>query len=280
MNLSRSLLTAAAFTALGSVASAQLQVRSIDFESADPADINALSSLGFNNYINVFDPSGTTFFYGYGFPTNNDYNDGALVVTGLGGGAQGNQAMQTNSQYNNANEHTNGNLLETNTFVEQFISADSLGDTWTLDFDYIKATNVASSATTIAFIKVLDAVGGSFSTIAFEEFDTTGASDTTWASGQLSLTIDPAWTGQICQFGFTNVCTNNEDSGRIYDNIEWQGPPPPPPTMNPYAQDFDGLDIANPDALSNEGWIIFANVFDPDSRRDGSPASERRVSPR
>ncbi len=263
MNLSRSLLTAAAFTALGSVASAQLQVRSIDFESADPADFNALSSLGFNNYINVFDPSGTMFFYGYGFPTNNDYNDGALVVTGLGGGAQGNQAMQTNSQYNNANEHTNGNLLETNTFVEQFISADSLGDTWTLDFDYIKATNVASSATTIAFIKVLDAVGGSFSTIAFEEFDTTGASDTTWASGQLSLTIDPAWTGQICQFGFTNVCTNNEDSGRIYDNIEWQGPPPPPPTMNPYAQDFDGLDIANPDALSNEGWIIFANVFDP-----------------
>ena len=207
---------------------------------------HALSSLGFNNYINVFDPSGTMFFYGYGFPTNNDYNDGALVVTGLGGGAQGNQAMQTNSQYNNANEHTNGNLLETNTYVEQFISADSLGDTWTLDFDYIKATNVASSATTFAFVKVLDAVGGSFSTIAFEQFDTTGASDTTWASGQLSLTIDPAWTGQLCQFGFTNVCTNNEDSGRIYDNIEWQGPPPPPPTMNPYAQDFDGLDIANP----------------------------------
>ncbi len=262
MTLSRSLLTAAAFAALGSVASAQLQVRAIDFESADAADFNALSSLGFNNYINVFDPSGTTFFYGYGFPTNNDYNDGALVVTGLGGGAQGNQAMQTNSQYNNATEHTNGNLLETNTFIEQFISADSLGDTWTFDFDYIKTTNVASSATTFAFVKVLDAVSGNFSTIAFDSFDTTGASDATWASGQLSLTIDPAWTGQLCQFGFTNVCTNNEDSGRIYDNIEWQGPPPPPPTMTPYDQDFDGLDINDPDALSNEGWIIYANVFD------------------
>ena len=263
MNLSRSLFTAAAFTTLGSLASAQLQVRSLDFESADAADFNALSALGFNNYINVFDPSGTTFFYGYGFPTNNDYADGALVVTGLGGGAQGNQAMQTNSQYNNANEHTNGNLLETNTYVEQFISADSIGDTWTFDFDYIKATNVASSATTSAFVKVLDAVGGSYSTIAFDSFDTTGASDATWANGQLSLTIDPAWTGQLCQFGFTNVCTNNEDSGRIYDNIEWQGPPPPPPTMNAYAQDFDRLDINDADALTNEGWLIFGEVYDP-----------------
>ena len=113
--------------------------------------------------------------------------------------------------------------VETNTFISQNISADSIGDTWTFDFDYIKSTNVATSATTGAFIKVLDSVGGSFATLAFELLDTTGASDTTWAAGQLSITIDPAWDGQLLQFGFINTCSNFEDSGRIYDNIEWQG---------------------------------------------------------
>ncbi len=263
MNLSRSLFTAAVFAALGSTASAQLQVRSIDFEAADPADVGALSNLGFGNYVNVFDPTGSSFLYGYGFPANNQAGEGTLVVTGLGGGAQGAQAMQTDSNYNNGGAHGAGELVETNTFISQNISADSIGDTWTFDFDYIKSTNVATSATTGAFIKVLDSVGGSFATLAFELLDTTGASDTTWAAGQVSITIDPAWDGQLLQFGFINTCSNFEDSGRIYDNIEWQGPPPPPPTMTPYAQDFDGLDINNGDALSNEGWIIYANVFDP-----------------
>lgn len=263
MNLSRTLLTAAAFTALGSAANAQLQVRSIDFEAADPADVGALSNLGFSNYVNVFDSTGSTFLYGYGFPSNNQVGEGTLVITGLGGGAQGDQAMQTDSNYNNGGAHGAGDLVETNTFISQNISADSIGDTWTFDFDYIKSTNVATSATTGAFIKVLDSVGGSFATLAFELLDTTGASDTTWAAGQLSITIDPAWDGQLLQFGFINTCSNFEDSGRIYDNIEWQGPPPPPPTMNPYSQDFDGLDISNPDALSSEGWLCYANVFDP-----------------
>jgi hypothetical protein len=263
MNLSRSLFTAALFAALGSAASAQLQVRSIDFEAADPADVDALSNLGFGNYVNVFDPTGSSFLYGYGFPSNNQVGEGTLVVTGLGGGAQGAQAMQTDSNYNNGGAHGAGELVETNTFISQNISADSIGDTWTFDFDYIKSTNVATSATTGAFIKVLDSVGGSFAQLAFESLDTTGASDTAWASGQLAITIDPAWDGQLLQFGFINTCTNFEDSGRIYDNIEWQGPPPPPPTMNAYAQDFDGLDINDGQALENEGWIIYANVFDP-----------------
>ena len=189
-NLSRTLLTAAAFTALGSAANAQLQVRSIDFEAADPADVAALSNLGFSNYVNVFDSTGSTFLYGYGFPSNNQVGEGTLVITGLGGGAQGDQAMQTDSNYNNAGAHSIGDLVETNTFISQNISADSIGDTWTFDFDYIKSTNVATSATTGAFIKVLDSVGGSFATLAFELLDTTGASDTTWAAGQLSITID------------------------------------------------------------------------------------------
>jgi hypothetical protein len=34
--------------------------------------------------------------------------------------------------------------------------------------------------------------------------------------------------------------------------------------LTPYSQDFEGLDMADPDALANDGWLIFANVFGPD----------------
>lgn len=30
-----------------------------------------------------------------------------------------------------------------------------------------------------------------------------------------------------------------------------------------YSQDFEGLDMADPDALANDGWLVGANVFDP-----------------
>ncbi|MBL6755028.1 MAG: hypothetical protein ISQ11_01360 [Planctomycetes bacterium] len=264
MNLSRSLFTAAVFAALGSTASAQLQVRSIDFEGADPTSPGpGISDLGFGNYVTVFDPSGG-YLFGYGvFPPNNTEGECALLVSGLGTPSNG-QSLQTNSNYNNTGEHGNGNILETNTFFEQNITADSFGDTWTLDFDYLKANCDANPAgtTTAAFIKVLDPASG-FATVYYDPIDTTGADCVNWTSASTSVTIDSAWGGHILQVGFTNRCSNNDDSRRVYDNIEWQGPPPPPPTMNPYSQDFDGLDINDPNALSNEGWLAFANVFDP-----------------
>ncbi|MDG1048587.1 MAG: hypothetical protein P8R46_00140, partial [Planctomycetota bacterium] len=254
----------AAFATLGSLASAQLQVRSIDFESADPASPGTgISDLGFVNYVTVFDPSGG-YLFGYGtFAPNNTELECALLVSGLGTPSNG-QSLQTNSNYNNGGEHGNGNILESNTFFEQNISADSFGDTWTLDFDYLKANCDANPAgtTTAAFIKVLDPASG-FATVYYDPIDTTGADCVNWTSASTSILIDAAWGGHILQVGFTNRCSNFDDSRRVYDNIEWQGPPPPPPTMNPYAQDFDGLDINDTNALINEGWLIFANVFDP-----------------
>ena len=31
--------------------------------------------------------------------------------------------------------------------------------------------------------------------------------------------------------------------------------------LSPYSQDFEGLVQADPDALANDGWLVFANVF-------------------
>ncbi len=34
--------------------------------------------------------------------------------------------------------------------------------------------------------------------------------------------------------------------------------------LAPYAQDFEGLVQSDPDALANDGWLVFGNVFGPD----------------
>lgn len=33
--------------------------------------------------------------------------------------------------------------------------------------------------------------------------------------------------------------------------------------LDPYSQDFEGLDQTDPDALANDGWLVFGNVFAP-----------------
>ncbi|MGD8395765.1 MAG: hypothetical protein PVF43_09850 [Candidatus Eiseniibacteriota bacterium] len=33
--------------------------------------------------------------------------------------------------------------------------------------------------------------------------------------------------------------------------------------LTPYSQDFEGLVQSDPDALANDGWLVFGNVFDP-----------------
>ena len=35
-----------------------------------------------------------------------------------------------------------------------------------------------------------------------------------------------------------------------------------PAALNPYSQDFEGLNQADPNALSSDGWLVFGNVFD------------------
>ena len=79
--------------------------------------------------------------------------------------------------------------------------------------------NGDGGTTTEAFVKVLRRSDGSFAELGISTFDTTNASTTTWGQGFVDLTIDPAWAGELLQFGFSNVVTNYDDSGRFYDNL-------------------------------------------------------------
>ncbi len=257
-----------------------------DFESLNQASGAALSDDGWVVFGNVFD-SGGGFKFGYGpNPAPNGANISA-VVSGQGGAEQGAQQLSIFSDYQCCQPgegHFNGtDKVETNVFQEiNPIPESFVGQTMKFSFD-AKRGDIAGATTALAFIKTLDPNAG-FATTNFETQDTT-ALPTTWMRYEISLAIDAGLAGQILQFGFSSTASNFEASGVLYDNIEvvlegggttdggtdggmdggtdggmdggMDGG-----VAEEYAQDFESLNQASDTALSDDGWVVFANVFD------------------
>ena len=264
MKFAKNYLAAFAALALCPAASAQIFTYDQDFESLDINDGAALSGDGWLTYTNVFDGSGN---FAYGYSSGGAPNGGSgysVIGTGLGGAAQGSQYVNVYSDYGNG-DHANGFTIESNVYRERGIDASNVGELFTFEFDYLKNPQVINGdgpTEAYAFLKVLQSSNGSFATLAQVNFDTTAASTTAWATGSLQLTIDPAWQGELFQFGFYSTATNYDDSSRLYDNLNVSSPNSRPPGIAPYAQNFEALDLTASDSLSNDGWLSFVNVFD------------------
>ena len=192
-----------------------------DFEGLDAAEGTALGADGWKVFTNVFNPDGS-YAYGYGvFDAPNGGAGWSAIQTGSGGPYQGAQAMNIYSDYGNG-DHNSGMLIDALVFQEQEIGPANVGETWRMSFDQLQSPpNNVGTTTTRAFIKVLKRSDFSYAELYLNEFDTTDASQTAWSSAALDVTIDPAWAGELMQFGFASVATNYEDSGRYYDNIDW-----------------------------------------------------------
>ncbi len=243
---------------------ADLTTYTEDFEGLNAADPAALTGAGFVSFASVFDPAGN-FLYQYGtFGTPNGAGGFADVAGGSGGASQGLQYINSFSDYNNV-DHANGNFIQAFNFRDQTIAASDVGDTWRFTFDHLKAPTVNGdgSATTFAFVKVLQSSNGSFATLFENEFDSTAVSDMVWGQASLDITIDPTWSGELLQFGFRSYATNYDDTGRYHDNLVFEQVGGSGPTLTPYSEDFEALDIMGPSALTDAGYKIFANVFDP-----------------
>lgn len=76
-----------------------------------------------------------------------------------------------------------------------------------------------------------------------------------WDRYSIELEIIPELEGQLIQYGFANTAGNFAASGVLYDNVRVE------PTAE-YSQDFESLDMSDPVALENDGWVFFGNVFD------------------
>ena len=211
------------FTAPGSMLPG-LSAYAQDFEALDMASPTALSGDGWRIFANVFNAATGDFQYNYGvFDAPNGGPGFSAVATGSGGPFQMTQYMNTYTDYANGDQG-NGSRINTLLFQEQPIGAADVGSTWRFGFDYLQTPDVVNGqgeTTTQAFIKVLKSSDGSFATLFDNQFDSTDASTSAWASMALDILVDPSFSGELLQFGFTSFVTNFEDSGRFYDNIEW-----------------------------------------------------------
>lgn len=236
---------------------AQLAPYSQDFEALDETQPNGLSADGWLVFGNVFDPSGG-YLGGYGpFPAPTLFNGGfSGLALGAGGGAQGDKRLIVYSDYNNGN-HAIGNLIEANVFQQQVIAASNVDETWAFEFD-ARRGDIGGASTALAFIKTIDP-NNSFALTNFITVDMTSIPNA-WGTFRLEITIDASLDGQILQFGFLNVASNYEDSGMDYDNVNFAKASN---VLQPYSQDFEALDESQANSLSNDGWQVFGNVFDP-----------------
>lgn len=221
-----------AMVALGAVmassAFASLTTYNQDFESLAAGNGGALSGDGWKIFANVFD-SADNYLYGYGpFGAPNGGAGFSAIATGEAGPNQGQQYINTYSDYNNG-DHGNNRKIEANIFQEQIIGAADLGQTFTFGFDYKASSGFGpgGASRTWAFIKVLDPANG-FNLVAFPRIETTAASTSTWSENNtINITIDPSWTNNILQFGFMNTATAYEPTGMYYDNVTLSAVPEP-----------------------------------------------------
>ncbi|MEZ6015781.1 MAG: hypothetical protein R3F49_11745 [Planctomycetota bacterium] len=264
MKRTSSLASVGLLLALAPAALADLTAYSQDFEALNAADAGALTAAGFTVFANVFTPGGG-YLYGYGAPAPNGGPGFSQIVTGAGGAAQGAQQLNVYNDYNNG-DHVNGNFIDALVYREQPVGAANVGQTWTMSFDYLRnpvVTNGQGSATMFAFVKVLQSSNGSYATLAEQLFETTAVSTSTWGSTTIDFVIAPNFAGELLQFGFRSYATNYDDTSVLYDNLSFSQTSGPIPSLTPYSQDFEALNLASPDALWQDGYRIFANVRDP-----------------
>lgn len=201
-----------------------------DFESYPVNDGTNMGDLGggWLLFVNVFQnsPGCDPYLYGYGvFPAPNR-ND---AISNIAVGDTGN-AFNVFSDYSNV-DHGNNNCIETNLFQERFVSGPDVGS-YTYKFDTQVPGALGTDVQAFGFIKLLDPV--TFQTYAFESISTETAGEKT-----LSIELNPADEGAILQWGFTNVASNYEASGRLYDNVSFSLAPVAPPN----GPEFEGVPI-------------------------------------
>jgi beta-glucanase (GH16 family) len=203
-----------------------------DFEALSQADPAALANDGFVFFADVWmgEVGSGEFQYQYGpGPAPNGGEGFSAVAGGEGGPEQGTQYLNIYSDYANQ-DHGNGLTINTSVLQElrdlrNRLTAADIPSCWTFTFDYKSPfangiANPASNATANVFFVTLDPDAGFISTNDIR-FDTTGASNTDWASGSISIDLsDTQLIGQLLQVGFNTTATNFEDSGVFYDNLE------------------------------------------------------------
>jgi hypothetical protein len=209
-------LSATCLLAISSVSQAAITAFSDDFEGYGVAGVPVPEN---------FTPWG-------GFSDNGGFPGGYVFtppssgpqITALGYNGSDNQYLNFYANYDNVNVHDRVNCSPCSPFLQEALSLFRMtsfdgtdtasGDTWVLSFRYREGDIPPAGATQVgAFIRVFDPV---WNLLAEATLDTSGSSS--WQSGNLAVTLDPAWLNGNIQVGFNNLVGGYEDSGVYYDD--------------------------------------------------------------
>jgi hypothetical protein len=183
---------------------------------------------GWVTFINVFEADGSTYVGGYWVgPTPNAAFEGgqiAALAKGQGGKDQGRKQLNVFSNYdsafNDVIQHEVGQLVEVNVYKEYRLTPENVG-TYVFTFDARLPDEGAleAPATAKAFLKVLDPSND------FQPFGTPAESDagtltTDWETRSVEFTVTEEMDGMILQFGLTNMASNYDPTGVLYDNVD------------------------------------------------------------
>jgi hypothetical protein len=207
-----------------------------DFEGLDPTPgSTSLGDSGWLVFVNVFaDYPGCTPppLYGYGFPAVVSNDQIVNLVAGQTG-----QAINVFTDFSNRDAQDNGQCVESNVFQERTLTAADLGS-YTFSFDTEVPQALDPDVSTIGFIKLLDPNNG-FNLDLFLTVDTASA-----GAKSIDFDLDDTAVGKLLQFGFANFASNDNSSGRWYDNVE-VGPqavePPVEPPVTPPPSNVEGV---------------------------------------
>jgi hypothetical protein len=214
------LITASAIS-YAPMGNAALASYSQNFESLNAKSSTALSDAGFIIYENSYDDQGLTIPVNSAGPltARNDHLGFALVVTGEGDSAQGNQQLKVHSNY--LSKGQDSLYVDALTLQKQTIGAGDINSTWSFSFDAKLgdiANDVTGDSSAFAWIRAID--GGN--TLGETRLETTSLG-LNWGSYTVSLLIDPSWSGKTLEFGFKSAAKNYSPSGVYYDNLSLAG---------------------------------------------------------
>jgi hypothetical protein len=205
----RVILTLLATALVSSTALAQINFRD-NFENypvyqgENPWNDIGNGWLFFTNVYGNF-PGCTDRWYGYGGAAPNGPQI-SNIVDGYTG-----HALNTYSDYNNGN-HGDSACLETNVLQERVVTSSDYG-TYTFRFVTQVPMELGVDVETFGFIKLLDPNNG-WSMDLFYDIPTETPGVKT-----LGVRLGPSEVGKVLQWGFANLASNYEASGRHYDNV-------------------------------------------------------------
>jgi hypothetical protein len=253
IRLTKYIVAFAAVAIMSSPAFAQIDYYE-DFEGFTEFTGTDISPLGggWIAYATVFSdyPGCSSWIYNYTdipFPAPNKGGGFSNIVAGGDTG----QALNIFSDYDNRGAQEASDCIQTSVFQETGFAAADAG-TYTFQFRTEVPGRLGPDVNTFGFVKLLDPNNGYIDVLGGLTVDTATA-------GVKSITVDLDATagGKILQWGFSTKSSNDDASGRWYDNVSFALEGVYQPPTGPSSVTYESIPIPRWALLIMAGLLVY-----------------------